>query len=261
MKRILFLLVILTAGVSGVFGTSGASASVRSGITGGSDISGGWFGASAASGASVRSGISDIPDAVSGATIPDDTPAPVSARGKRAAAILEKLAAEFRAMSSYEVAFGIVAKDYSASGSYAVEGESYCLTLGDAEVFADGATRYEVDNNRREVTVNEVDTASRNFLNNPVRAFDFLGSEYTPKLLREKDGQAVVRLTPTGGANAAAGEITVTVRTAPVRPVELAYDYDGEHITVVVTAVTPLARSLRHFDRTAYAGYEWIDFR
>ena len=117
----------------------------------------------------------------------------------RATEILERLAAGFREMDGYGVKFGVVSGDYEARGDYVVEGDSYYLVLGDAEVFADGAVRREVDNRRREVTVTEVDTASRNILNNPVRAFDFLGSEYTPSLVSEADGRAVVRLTPAAG--------------------------------------------------------------
>ena len=111
----------------------------------------------------------------------------------RATEILERLAAGFREMDGYGVKFGVVSGDYEARGSYVVEGDSYYLVLGDAEVFADGAVRREVDNRRREVTVTEVDTASRNILNNPVRAFDFLGSEYTPLLVSEADGRAHAR--------------------------------------------------------------------
>ena len=125
----------------------------------------------------------------------------VRAAENRAGEILERLAAGFRAMKGYEVTFEVEAGEYRTAGSYAVEGQGYFLTLGDAEVFCDGTVRYEVDNARREVTIVGVDTASRNILNNPVRAFDFLGSEYLPTLVSEAGGQAVVRLTP-----AASGE-------------------------------------------------------
>ena len=166
----------------------------------------------------------------------------------RATEILERLAAGFRAMDGYGVKFGVVSGDYEARGSYVVEGDSFYLVLGDAEVFADGAVRREVDNRRREVTVTEVDTASRNILNNPVRAFDFLGSEYTPSLVSEADGRAVVRLTP-------------TVDTATMRPRSLSYDYDGEQVLVNVLEVAPLAGHVRRFDPKNYEGYEFIDFR
>ena len=184
----------------------------------------------------------------------------VSAAG-RAAEILEKLAAGFRAMPGYSVNFEVASGDYKSRGSYVVEGRNYYLALADAEVFADSVIRYEIDNRRREVTVTEVDAASRNILNNPVRAFDFLGSEYVPTLVSEAAGRAVVRLTPAAGNDAPAGNVTVTVDTATMRPLSLSYDYDGEQVQVSVLGVAPLAGHVRVFDRNAYAGYEFIDFR
>ena len=184
----------------------------------------------------------------------------VSAAG-RATEILEKLAAGFRAMPGYSVDFEVVAGDYNSRGSYVVEGRNYYLALADAEVFADSMIRYEIDNRRREVTVTEVDAASRNILNNPVRAFDFLGSEYVPTLVSEAGGRAVVRLTPAAGNDSPAGNVTVTVDTATMRPLSLSYDYDGEQVQVSVLGVAPLAGHVRVFDRQAYAGYEFIDFR
>lgn len=184
----------------------------------------------------------------------------VSAAG-RATEILEKLAAGFRAMPGYSVDFEVVAGDYNNRGSYVVEGRNYYLALADAEVFADSVIRYEIDNRRREVTVTEVDAASRNILNNPVRAFDFLGSEYVPTLVSEAGGRAVVQLTPAAGNDSPAGNVTVTVDTATMRPLSLSYDYDGEQVQVSVLGVAPLAGHVRVFDRQAYAGYEFIDFR
>jgi len=184
----------------------------------------------------------------------------VSAAG-RAAEILEGLAAGFRAMKGYEVDFVIEAGDYRAEGSYAVQGAGYALSLGDAEVYCDGAVRYEVDNRRREVTIDVVDTGSRNILNNPVHAFDFLGSEYAASLAGEQEGRAVVRLTPAPGNTSSAGNIVLTVDTAAMRPVSLRYDYDGEQVQVSVLGIKPLETPLKAFAKDNYAGYEFIDFR
>ena len=185
----------------------------------------------------------------------------VRAAENRAGEILERLAAGFRAMKGYEVTFEVEAGEYRTGGRYAVEGQGYFLTLGDAEVFCDATVRYEVDNARREVTIVGVDTASRNILNNPVKAFDFLDSEYLPELLSETAGRAVVRLTPTAGNSSPAGVITVTVSTATMRPEVLDYDYDGERVQVGILGIAPLAGHVRLFDKNAYAGYEFIDFR
>ena len=179
----------------------------------------------------------------------------------RADAILAGVSDGFRALGAYGVSFEVRSDEYVTRGRYAVEGENYYLVLGDAEVYCDGAVRYEVDNRRREVTVTEVDTASRNILNNPVRAFDFLGSEYTPSLVSEADGRAVVRLTPAAGNDSPAGSVTVTVDTAAMRPLSLSYDYDGEQVRVGILGIAPLAGHVRLFDKNAYAGYEFIDFR
>lgn len=179
----------------------------------------------------------------------------------REAQLVGQLAEAFRAMPSYEVRFEVAAGEYVSRGSYAVAGSGYYLRVGDAEVFSDGRTRYEVDNRRREVTINPVDSASRNLLANPVRAFDFLGDAFHPSLLWERSGKASVRLHPVKGSGAATGDITVTMTTDPVRPLSLMYDYDGEHVGVAILSVAPLAEPLPAFDTDRYPAYELIDFR
>ena len=95
----------------------------------------------------------------------------------RAGEILGRVADGFRTMKRYTVRFEIVADDYRTAGGYAVSDGNYRLYLGDdAEVFSDGKVRYEVDHRRGEVTISEVNRSSRNILDNPVRAFDFLDS-------------------------------------------------------------------------------------
>ena len=179
----------------------------------------------------------------------------------RADAILAGVSDGFRALGAYGVSFEVRSDEYVTRGRYAVEGENYYLVLGDAEVYCDGAVRYEVDNRRREVTIDVVDTGSRNILNNPVHAFDFLGSEYAASLAGEQEGRAVVRLTPAPGNTSSAGNIVLTVDTAAMRPVSLRYDYDGEQVQVSVLGIKPLETPLKAFAKDNYAGYEFIDFR
>ena len=186
---------------------------------------------------------------------------PLPPAADRAAGILAGVRDGFRALGAYGVSFEVRSDEYVTRGRYAVEGEGYYLVLGDAEVYCDGAVRYEVDNRRREVTIDVVDTDSRNILNNPVHAFDFLGSEYAASLAREQEGHAVVRLTPAPGNTSSAGNIVLTVDTAAMRPVSLRYDYDGEQVQVSVLGIKPLETPLKAFAKDNYAGYEFIDFR
>lgn len=186
---------------------------------------------------------------------------PLPPTADRAAGILAGVSDGFRALGAYGVSFEVRSDEYVTRGRYAVEGENYYLVLGDAEVYCDGAVRYEVDNRRREVTIDVVDTGSRNILNNPVHAFDFLGSEYAASLAGEQEGRAVVRLTPAPGNTSSAGNIVLTVDTAAMRPVSLRYDYDGEQVQVSVLGIKPLETPLKAFAKDNYAGYEFIDFR
>lgn len=186
---------------------------------------------------------------------------PLPPTADRAAGILAGVSDGFRTLGAYGVSFEVRSDEYVTRGRYAVEGEGYYLVLGDAEVYCDGAVRYEVDNRRREVTIDVVDTDSRNILNNPVHAFDFLGSEYAASLAGEQEGRAVVRLTPAPGNTSSAGNIVLTVDTAAMRPVSLRYDYDGEQVQVSVLGIKPLETPLKAFAKDNYAGYEFIDFR
>lgn len=186
---------------------------------------------------------------------------PLPPAADRAAGILAGVRDGFRALGAYGVSFEVRSDEYVTRGRYAVEGEGYYLVLGDAEVYCDGAVRYEVDNRRREVTIDVVDTDNRNILNNPVHAFDFLGSEYAASLAGEQEGRAVVRLTPAPGNTSSAGNIVLTVDTAAMRPVSLRYDYDGEQVQVSVLGIKPLETPLKAFAKDNYAGYEFIDFR
>ena len=179
----------------------------------------------------------------------------------RAAEILEKLAAGFRALGAYGVTFEVSSDEYTTRGRYAVEGENYYIAVGEAEVYCDGKIRYEIDNRRREVTIDDVDTSSRNLLSNPAHAFDFIGTQYAPSLVSDAGGRAVVRLTPTSANASPAGEILVTVDTAAMRPESLRYDYDGEQVGIAVLGVAPLDTPLKAFSKGDYKGYEFIDFR
>lgn len=179
----------------------------------------------------------------------------------RAAEILEKLAAGFRALGAYGVTFEVSSDEYTTRGRYAVEGENYYIAVGEAEVYCDGKIRYEIDNRRREVTIDDVDTSSRNLLSNPAHAFDFIGTQYAPSLVSDANGRAVVRLAPTSADASPAGEILVTVDTAAMRPESLRYDYDGEQVGIAVLGVAPLDTPLKAFSKGDYKGYEFIDFR
>lgn len=172
--------------------------------------------------------------------------------------VVERLANRFRTMKSYTVAFEVKGADFTATGSYAVEGDSYYMQVGDAEAYCDGAAKWEVDPSKREVVIDTVDLSSRNLLSNPTRAFDFLDDAFRSELLPAEGTPYRLRLTPTD-KGAVMSSITVDV-TAEGEPREVVYDLDGDTIRIVVEKINPTA-DVRRFDVAAYPDFEIIDFR
>lgn len=171
----------------------------------------------------------------------------------------ERLAELFRAMPSYTVTFTVETGDFVQSGSYTVEGDRFHLRLGDAELYSDGKTRYEVDPEKREVVADRIDTSSRNLLNNPTRAFDFLDDAFVAEVAAGNAVVTTLRLTPTD-PDAAMTSVEVEVETATARPRLLVYRLDGDRVTVRILKIAEGGRPER-FDRSRYRGFEFIDFR
>ena len=188
-----------------------------------------------------------------------DPVAGADAAHSRAAELLRMLSDRIRSLGRYAAAFAVEADGQSAAGRYTVGGDSYYLRLGDAEVYGDGRVRYEVDNRRREVAVDRVDAASRNLLDNPTRAFDFVDDEFEAELLWERDGRAAVKLTPKAGAVPCV--VTVALDTRTMRPMSLEYDFDGERIRIVVRSLEAVDKAPKEYDPAEYRTYETIYFR
>lgn len=187
--------------------------------------------------------------------------APSSERSQRAEELLRRLVASIKALGDYGVSFAVESGDQTVEGHYSVSGNRYSMTLGDAEVFCDGKVRYEVDHRRREVVIDRVNESSRNIVDNPTRAFDFLDAQYRASLVSEAGSCAVVRLTPAEGGALPVGSILLEVDTSAAKPRSLTYDFDGEQIVVRVSRIAAEHAALRTFDASACKGYEFIDFR
>ncbi len=186
------------------------------------------------------------------------------AQSDDAKALIGRLSEQIRSMENYEVSFTVNSGDQKIKGYYAVSGEKYYISIGDAEVFCDGGARYEVNPQNKEVTVDAVDTKSHNILTNPTRAFDFIDGEFAFEMVGVNNGVATVKLTSTA-ENAVLGAIFVVMDTATAQPRSLTYDIDGAQIAIEVASIDELTGmvdiSMFTFDKNNYRGYEIVDFR
>lgn len=186
------------------------------------------------------------------------------AQDNDAKALIGRLSEQIRSMENYEVSFTVNSGDQKIKGYYAVSGEKYYISIGDAEVFCDGGARYEVNPKNKEVTVDAVDTKSHNILTNPTRAFDFIDGEFAFEMVGVNNGVATVKLTSTA-ENAALGVIFVALDATTAQPRSLTYDVDGAQIAIEVASIDELTGmvdiSMFTFDKNNYRGYEIVDFR
>lgn len=188
----------------------------------------------------------------------------VWAQNGDAKALIGRLSEHIRSMENYEVSFTVKSGDQNIKGYYAVSGEKYYISIGDAEVFCDGGARYEVNAQNKEVTVDAVDIKSHNILTNPTRAFDFIDGEFNFATVGSDNGITTVKLTSTA-ENAALGVIFVTIDAATAQPRSLTYDVDGAQIVIEIASIDELTGmvdiSMFTFDKNNYRGYEIVDFR
>lgn len=186
------------------------------------------------------------------------------AQDNDAKALIGRLSEQMRSMENYEVSFAVKSGDQKIKGYYAVSGEKYYISIGDAEVFCDGGARYEVNAQNKEVTVDAVDTKSHNILTNPTRAFDFIDGEFNFTTVGTENGITTVKLTSTA-ENAALGVIFVALDSATAQPRSLTYDVDGAQIIIEIASIDELTGmvdiSMFTFDKNNYRGYEIVDFR
>ena len=174
-------------------------------------------------------------------------------------AALQRVAHYVEALGAYDAKFKVEAGDYKAEGSYAVSGDNYYITLDEAEVYSDGKVRYEVDHNREEVNVDNVDLTSRNVLDNPTRCFDFVDSGYESDVFEQNGSQQTIHLRSTDAA--IEGDIYLTIDAASACPQRLEYKLYDDIIVVDVISLEKRKTKINSFDKSKYKDYEIIDFR
>lgn len=147
-------------------------------------------------------------------------------------------------------------------GYYAVDGDCYYMTLGVSEVYGDGKLRYEINNERKEVTEDRIDTASVDLLNNPTRAFDFVDRKFSVSVEERSPREAVIVLRPLGGDDPLT-EIRIDVRRTErgVEPSGMEYDFDGDRISICLgSLVFGSGVEVRRWDAGFYRAYDMISF-
>lgn len=147
------------------------------------------------------------------------------------------------------------------AGFVMVEGDGYYITLGTMEVYSDGKLRYEVNNERKEVVEDSVNLEAVDLLTNPTRAFDFVPEEFYAEVSALSDDCVTLLLTPRSDAMGISTiTLTMSRRGNDLTPTSVAYDYEGDIVTIGLTAVDTADVALRRWNRSEYRAYDIVSF-
>ncbi len=149
------------------------------------------------------------------------------------------------------------------AGYYIVDGDSYYLQLGVMEVYSDAKLRYEINNERKEVTEDVVNLESVDLLTNPTQAFNFVDDEFDASIVEQNAEGATLRLVPKDELLGISDIRLVLSRDgATVVPTDVSYDYEGYVVDIELHVVDTQDTSLpRWAERKAnYRAYDMVSF-
>ncbi|MBO7282279.1 MAG: hypothetical protein J6U73_02600 [Alistipes sp.] len=145
-------------------------------------------------------------------------------------------------------------------GYFMVEDDSYYIQLGKMEVYSDGKLRYEVNNERKEVTEDRVNLSSRDLLTNPTRAFEFVEEEFTASISENIHNGVILKLEPKQSADITAVYVSVVWRDGRIVPLSIKYDYDGEEVAIALIMSDVTNAIMPCWSRSDYMSYDMVSF-
>ena len=173
--------------------------------------------------------------------------------------VVQRVARYVKSFGAYEVSYLLTSGEYAAKGYFQVESDMYYMRVGGAEVYSDGKVRYEVDNERKEINIDNVSLDSHNILDNPTRCFDFVGSDYSIKSEAERGEDITLSITPKNEEQV--GIIRLVSDTKSGRPESLEYEMYDEKVKVQILSISRSKEPMKRFRESDYGDYEIVDFR
>ena len=147
------------------------------------------------------------------------------------------------------------------NGYFMVEDDSYYIQLGIMEVYSNGKLRYEINNERKEVTEDRVDLSSVDLLTNPTRAFEFLEDEFTASIDETIHNGVILKLVPKDDIGIVAVYVSViNDGKGNIYPHAIKYDYEGDEVAIALIMADAEGSVLPCWNKNAYKSYDIVSF-
>ena len=187
----------------------------------------------------------------------------MSLSAQSARTYLDELKSSLGSRYAFAISVRVGDAEEALYGRVMVDGDSYYMSLESMEVYSDGKLRYEINNERREVTEDRVDLSSHDLLINPTRAFQFAPDEFDISLRFSQNNEiAVIELQPRDEAFGITSIDLAMVSDSrgKLRPRQLLYNYDGENVVISFEEYTFEEWSLPRWDKNDYKTYDIVSF-
>lgn len=161
----------------------------------------------------------------------------------------------------YALFMRVDAYDEEIKGYFMVEEDSYYIQLGVMEVYSNGKLRYEINNERKEVTEDRVDLSSVDLLTNPTRAFEFVADEFTATIDDNIHNGVILKLVPKEDIGITAIYVSVVNDgEGNITPLAIKYDYEGDEVAIALIMADAEGSVLPRWNKSAYSGYDIVSF-
>ena len=170
-------------------------------------------------------------------------------------------ALNYTLVDKYALFMRVDAYGEQIKGYFMVEEDSYYIQLGVMEVYSNGKLRYEINNERKEVTEDRVDLSSVDLLTNPTRAFEFVADEFTATIDDNIHNGVILKLVPKEDIGITAIYVSVVNDgEGNITPLAIKYDYEGDEVAIALIMADAEGSVLPRWNKSAYSGYDIVSF-
>lgn len=174
-------------------------------------------------------------------------------------AMLRSIKASLDGMGRYSVQFALDVNHGQMGGNYCIEGGNFYMKVGNMEIYVRNGVRYEVDLEKKEVSIDNAGSVKDDLISNPTLDFSSFLEKYDSQSARWSGGDMVVLRSKREQRDG--NIIRIYISDASHLPSRIDYVVRNGEIRIVIVKIAKAASPLPVFVPERYASFETFDYR
>lgn len=164
-----------------------------------------------------------------------------------------------KSLGKYAVGFSVDLNKGTVHGRYSVSGDDFFLSMDFLEVYVHNGIRYEVNNDKKEITIDSASLSADDILSRPTLDFASLLEKYDASLSQRVGSDTVILTSKKGGKS---GEtVHVVIPHGSKAPSEIDYVTRNGFVKVHLDEPKKVDEDVLLFNPSRYSDYEVFDLR